>query len=77
MSICEKVGYEYSPIVILTSSSSINNRRALKKDGNDLNQLAQTGEFIYTYAYTPDEESLCHLEMRSFFGMDTHSNNLR
>jgi len=36
-----------------------------------LNQLTQTNEFIYTYAYTPDEEALCHLEMRSFFGMDT------
>lgn len=36
-----------------------------------MNQLAQTGEYIYTYAYTGDEESLCYLEMRSFFGEDT------
>ena len=36
-----------------------------------MNQLAQTNEYIYTYAYTPDEESLCHLEMRSFFEEDT------
>lgn len=45
----------------------------MKKDGNNLNQLERTGEFIYTYAYTNDEESLCHLEMRSFFDMDTHT----
>ncbi|WP_019413705.1 TRM11 family methyltransferase [Paenisporosarcina sp. TG20] len=38
-----------------------------------MNQLPQTGDFIYTYAYTDDEESLCHLEMRSFFGMDTQT----
>ncbi len=36
-----------------------------------MNKLTQTGEYIYTYAYTEDEESLCHLEMRSFFGKDT------
>lgn len=41
------------------------------KDETELNQLAPTNEFIYTYAYTPDEESLCHLEMRSFFEKDT------
>lgn len=28
-------------------------------------------EFIYTYAYTPDEEALCFLEMRALFGHDT------
>ena len=28
-------------------------------------------EFIYTYAYTPDEEALCFLEMRALFGKDT------
>lgn len=28
-------------------------------------------EFIYTYAYTPDEEALCFLEMRALFGEDT------
>lgn len=38
-----------------------------------MNQLPQTGEFIYTYAYTDDEQSLCHLEMRSFFGIDTQT----
>lgn len=51
--------------------------KSVKKDGNDLNQLAPTGEFIYTYAYTPDEESLCHLEMRSFFGLDTPTKILK
>lgn len=33
--------------------------------------------YIYTYAYSDDERSLCHLEMRSFFGIDTTSNILR
>ncbi|MFC6040587.1 TRM11 family SAM-dependent methyltransferase [Paenisporosarcina macmurdoensis] len=42
-----------------------------------MNQLAPTGEFIYTYAYTPDEESLCHLEMRSFFGVYTPTKILK
>nr|WP_075619610.1 THUMP domain-containing protein [Paenisporosarcina indica] len=36
-----------------------------------MKQVVLTNEFIYTYAYTPDEESLCHLEMRSFFAEDT------
>lgn len=42
-----------------------------------MNQLPLTGEYIYTYAYTGDEESLCFLEMRSFFGKDTQSKILR
>ncbi|MFX3673608.1 MAG: TRM11 family methyltransferase [Paenisporosarcina sp.] len=42
-----------------------------------MNQLAQTGDYIYTYAYTGDEESLCFLEMRSFFGKDTPSKILK
>lgn len=29
-------------------------------------------EFIYTYAYTPDEEALCQLEMRALFGENTY-----
>jgi tRNA G10 N-methylase Trm11 len=49
----------------------------MKKDGNNLNQLAPTGDFIYTYAYTGDEESLCHLEMRSFFEKDTEAKILK
>lgn len=36
-----------------------------------MNQLTATGDYIYTYAYTNDEEALCQLEMRSFFGRDT------
>jgi len=47
------------------------------KDGNNLNQLTSTGDFIYTYAYTGDEESLCHLEMRSFFEKDTQAKILK
>jgi len=38
-----------------------------------LNQYPRTGDYIYTYAYTPDEESLCYLEMRSLFGADTQT----
>ena len=53
------------------------NKEHVKKDGNYLNQLTKTGEFIYTFAYTPDEESLCYLEMRSFFGKDTHAKILK
>ena len=45
--------------------------KSITKDENGLKQLARTNEFIYTYAHTPDEESLCHLEMRSFFTKDT------
>ncbi|MDN7245621.1 TRM11 family SAM-dependent methyltransferase [Planococcus shenhongbingii] len=36
-----------------------------------MKRLTPTGEFIYTYAYHQDEEELCHLEMRAFFGKDT------
>ena len=36
-----------------------------------MNRLTATGDYIYTYAYTNDEEALCQLEMRSFFGKDT------
>lgn len=42
-----------------------------------MNQPTRTNEFIYTYAYTPDEEDLCHLEMRSFFGIDTRMKILK
>lgn len=38
-----------------------------------MNQYPRTGDYIYTYAYTPDEESLCYLEMRSLFGNDTQT----
>lgn len=33
--------------------------------------------FIYTYAYSKEEQSLCHLEMRSFFGKDTDDNIIK
>ncbi|MDX1771108.1 MAG: RNA methyltransferase [Planococcaceae bacterium] len=38
-----------------------------------MNQYPRTGDYIYTYAYKPDEESLCYLEMRSLFGEDTQT----
>lgn len=37
-----------------------------------MNRLTATGDYIYTYAYTNDEEALCQLEMRSFFGKDSN-----
>ncbi|SDN88897.1 tRNA G10 N-methylase Trm11 [Psychrobacillus sp. OK028] len=33
--------------------------------------------FIYTYAYNEDERSLCHLEMRSFFDIDSETKILK
>lgn len=33
--------------------------------------------FIYTYAYSNEERSLCHLEMRSFFGKETDDNIIK
>ncbi|MFC0271058.1 TRM11 family SAM-dependent methyltransferase [Metabacillus herbersteinensis] len=33
--------------------------------------------YIYTYASSEEERSLCHLEMRSFFGKDSHINILK
>lgn len=36
-----------------------------------MKQLTPTGEFIYSYAYHPDETQLCLMEMRAFFGEDT------
>lgn len=42
-----------------------------------MSQTPLTGQYIYTYAYTPDEQDLCYLEMRSFFGKDTQSKVLK
>lgn len=42
-----------------------------------MSQTPLTGQYIYTYAYTPDEQDLCYLEMRSFFGVDTQSKVLK
>lgn len=42
-----------------------------------MNRLTATGDYIYTYAYTNDEEALCQLEMRSFFGKDTSGKILK
>lgn len=36
-----------------------------------------TQEFIYTYASSPEERSLSHLEMRSFFGMESPYNIIK
>ncbi|MBS4176842.1 TRM11 family SAM-dependent methyltransferase [Lederbergia citrea] len=40
------------------------------------NQSGIAPSFIYTYAWHEDEQLLCQLEMRSFFGVDTHTNVL-
>ncbi|MGF7049515.1 tRNA G10 N-methylase Trm11 [Paenibacillus sp. DS2015] len=42
-----------------------------------MNTVSLLPDYIYTYAYSDDERSLCHLEMRSFFGIDTTSYILR
>ncbi|ALC87244.1 RNA methyltransferase [Bacillus sp. FJAT-22090] len=36
-----------------------------------MTNISRQPAFIYTYAYNDAERSLCHLEMRSFFGIDT------
>ncbi|KQL34646.1 TRM11 family methyltransferase [Psychrobacillus sp. FJAT-21963] len=36
-----------------------------------MTNISRQPAFIYTYAYNDAERSLCHLEMRSFFGKDT------
>ena len=45
------------------------------KDGNSLGNTKQKIiNYLYTYAFPKDERSLCALEMRSMFGVDTTSN---
>lgn len=34
-------------------------------------KVIKPSTYVYTYAYHPDEEDLCRMEMRSFFGKDT------
>lgn len=41
--------------------------------GNTLTNFSRQPAFIYTFAYNDAERSLCHLEMRSFFGVDTQT----
>lgn len=36
-----------------------------------LNNHSREQEFIYTYAYRPEEASLCQLEMRTMFGIES------
>lgn len=36
-----------------------------------MTNISRQPAFIYTFAYNDAERSLCHLEMRSFFGVDT------
>lgn len=42
-----------------------------------MKNVSASQEFIYTYVKHPDEDDLCLLEMRSFFGFDTDSNFLK
>lgn len=39
--------------------------------GNTLKNSNEYPSYIYTFAYNDAERSLCHLELRSFFGYDT------
>ncbi|MBM7600304.1 tRNA G10 N-methylase Trm11 [Virgibacillus halotolerans] len=39
--------------------------------GRNLTNDLQAPAFIYTYAYTEEEQDLCFLEMRAFFGFDS------
>lgn len=47
------------------------------KDANRLNNHSTTPAFIYTYAFREDERSLCYMEMRSLFGVESHVNILK
>ncbi|MBK5515762.1 hypothetical protein JFT70_14545 [Bacillus sp. TH11] len=38
---------------------------------------SKTPACIYTYAFREEERALCYLEMRSFFGMESHVNILK
>ena len=42
-----------------------------------MNNHRRKPAYIYTYAYSPEEQSLCKLEMRSFFSFDTDKNLLK
>lgn len=41
-----------------------------------MKQTSSIPTFIYTYGYHEDEQSLCQLEMRSFFGIESSTNVL-
>lgn len=47
------------------------------KDDHRLNNHSKTPACIYTYAFREEERALCYLEMRSFFGMESHVNILK
>lgn len=38
---------------------------------------SRTPAFIYTYAFREDERSLCYMEMRSLFGVESQFNILK
>lgn len=42
-----------------------------------MNNHRKTPACIYTYAFREEERALCYLEMRSFFGMESHVNILK
>lgn len=48
----------------------------LKDENKLIDKNQQVTTYIYTYAYPEDESSLCALEMRSLFGVDSKSNVL-
>ncbi|WP_226669837.1 TRM11 family SAM-dependent methyltransferase [Metabacillus litoralis] len=42
-----------------------------------MNNNSPKPEFIYTYAYSKDEHSLCYMEMRSIFGVESECNIIK
>ena len=42
-----------------------------------MNNVSDNQEFVYTYVHHNDEDDLCKMEMRSFFGFDTNANALK
>lgn len=42
-----------------------------------MNNHSKTPACIYTYAFREEERALCYLEMRSFFGTESHVNILK
>lgn len=62
--------YEHNKFILCNENNkTCYNKRNI--GGNKLTNLSRPSAFIYTYAYNDAERSLCHLEMRSFFGTDT------
>lgn len=51
-------------------------RKAIK-GGKKVEKLNREPVYIYTFAYSPDEVSLCRMEMRSLFGVESETNIIK